>query len=482
MRRWAVLLPALLLAAAGGAGGEAGDEAGDGDSAPFMVVVRGAGGRRCAGSLVSRSTALTAAACTRGAGALWASAGGGAGGAGARRRVLRVLGGADLALLELERPFAEAARARTILMAMEAGECGARGAGAVCHAVRLLGGRLRIVDATLAPPADCGAAPSDLERDRVFCLTGPEMCDSDIGTGVVCGGKLCGVLARSLPAPGAGAGARGARGAGSCGRVHWAARVASWRHFVHCAHALRACGRGDCANVCTERRLELDEDSADEPPAESPHHTAPAPSEPDPAPSEPDITPREPALVPTRAGPAPAVDPDTGEQDTPPAARRAGDPAPTPPAPAAAASPASSAAATLATRPRAPPARSPPPPPAPLTPPRPVFDWEPGRADFRAGDYGDNAAQYAVAEEPPPPRPAPRARPPAPRRRQDQRANLTLPAAPDSAAAPAAGAAGAAGGSGAVGNDTRRVAAGSGSSALTSTSIVFFSFVCVAVK
>lgn len=60
------------------------------------------------------------------------------------------------------------------------------------------------------------------------------MLQSDQGAGVVCGGKLCGVLS----------GSRGAAGAGArCGAPHAAAGVPRWRRFLHCAHTRGACGR-----------------------------------------------------------------------------------------------------------------------------------------------------------------------------------------------------------------------------------------------
>lgn len=70
---------------------------------------------------------------------------------------------------------------------------------------------------------------------------------SDWGGGVVCGGKLCGVLSRSVRS--AAAPTRDGRGddnsvAGDdCGDTHVAQSVSLWRRFLHCAHTLRACGR-----------------------------------------------------------------------------------------------------------------------------------------------------------------------------------------------------------------------------------------------
>lgn len=179
----------------------------------------------------------------------------------------------DLAVLELEAPFGGGAHARPILMATAPDECAA-GERSVCHVVRALPGgdsaraRLRIVDALLADEGACSSAARfwAAVRDRALCLRGPELCavsgagprpttgreggeartpacvfrsQSDRGAGVVCGGKLCGVVSRSARA---GDAVDATAGVG-CGDTHVAQSVARWRRFLHCAHTLRACGR-----------------------------------------------------------------------------------------------------------------------------------------------------------------------------------------------------------------------------------------------
>lgn len=81
---------------------------------------------------------------------------------------------------------------------------------------------------------------------------------SDWGAGVVCGGKLCGVVSRSARAAGGAAG--GAAGTASrdepqCGDTHAAQSVARWRRFLHCAHTLRACGRWLLSESLNRARL-----------------------------------------------------------------------------------------------------------------------------------------------------------------------------------------------------------------------------------
>ncbi|KAJ8723049.1 hypothetical protein PYW08_002961 [Mythimna loreyi] len=359
----------------------------DSDTAPFMIVVEHAGGRRCGGSLVSLRTALTSAWCAGGgARELWALAPG----TGAARRVARVAlaagaaaeraaapwagAVADLAVLELEAPFGGGARSRPILMATQPAECAA---GAACHVVRALGGgrepRLRIVDAALAQGDECSARSPGWPglRDTALCVVGPTLCSSDWGAGVVCEGKLCGVLSRSARAAGAAAGADD-----SCGETHVAQSIPRWRRFLHCAHTLRACGRGgDCGQLCSERRL-LDADGA--PPLSAASSAQPA------------------------AGTEPASSPERGAATTESAESSADTEAPPEP-------PQQTPASILPTltyaqtRPRplrlsslSPPTRSTAPPPLSSTSAsaRTAFEFEPNRADFKAGEYGDNAAEY----------------------------------------------------------------------------------------
>lgn len=244
----------------------------------LQIVVEHSDGHHCGGSLVSLRTALTSAWCaraTRGAppAELWALAPG----SGAVRRVARVALAAgaedardgdawsgaamDLAVLELVAPFGGGARSRPILMATQPSECAPR---AVCHVVRALPRagsrtpRLRIVDATLVPGDACAQRASGWPglRDSALCLVGPTLCQSDWGAGVVCEGKLCGVLSRSVTADAAAVDAADVEPGVTCGDTHVAQSVARWRRFLHCAHTLRACGRGgECAALCSERRL-----------------------------------------------------------------------------------------------------------------------------------------------------------------------------------------------------------------------------------
>lgn len=63
----------------------------------------------------------------------------------------------------------------------------------------------------------------------------------------MCGGKLCGVLSRSVRSTNATVEDKSSEseerdGRDSCGTTHVAQSVARWRRFLHCAHTLRACG------------------------------------------------------------------------------------------------------------------------------------------------------------------------------------------------------------------------------------------------
>ncbi|CAG4957629.1 unnamed protein product [Parnassius apollo] len=174
----------------------------------------------------------------------------------------------DLAVLELESPFGAGAQARPILMATSRNECEKE---TTCHAVRAVAGsgphraRFRVVDAALAAETLCASRVlhwTDI-RDRVLCLTGDELCAEDRGTGLVCGGKLCGVLSESVPERvveratdrEVESGAEHAAWGSGCGDAHVVLSVARYRNFLHCAHTLRACGRGDCETLCSEHRL-----------------------------------------------------------------------------------------------------------------------------------------------------------------------------------------------------------------------------------
>ncbi|XP_050563224.1 uncharacterized protein LOC126912894 isoform X2 [Spodoptera frugiperda] len=398
------------------------------DSAPFMIVVEHSDGHHCGGSLVSLRTALTSAWCaraTRGAppAELWALAPG----SGAVRRVARVALAAgaedardgdawsgaamDLAVLELVAPFGGGARSRPILMATQPSECAPR---AVCHVVRALPRagsrtpRLRIVDATLVPGDACAQRASGWPglRDSALCLVGPTLCQSDWGAGVVCEGKLCGVLSRSVTADAAAVDAADVEPGVTCGDTHVAQSVARWRRFLHCAHTLRACGRGgECAALCSERRLL---DVADGEPRAA--GDAPAGGG-DAAPATGDAPPAAGDALPAAGDALPVA----GDASSPAALDAAPYTAPdaeTPPfqhttsLPAISTSPRPGNAASAT-----PPTRSLP--PSPSTEPalpvssqpsaRPAFEFEPNRPDFKAGEYGENGADYGGDDGPPPP-------------------------------------------------------------------------------
>ncbi|XP_063623085.1 trypsin-7-like [Cydia splendana] len=291
---WAPAALLLLLAAA--ATVAAADEPleDEVESAPFAIVVEHEDGWRCGGALVTLRAALSTATCARGRGAppadLWARAPGATAAEGARRvaRIALAIDSQglsenmkwteeawigvvlDMALLELEAPFGAAAGARPILMAA-GDDCEPRGSAPACHVVRTpqrAGGALRVGNAERASPMVCATVAPHWAAisDTALCLVGPEFCQSDWGVGVVCAGKLCGVLSRSARSPGesgenssesggeSGGGGGGGGGAG-CGDTHAALLVPRWQQFVHCAQTRRHCGRDSCASVCSERML-----------------------------------------------------------------------------------------------------------------------------------------------------------------------------------------------------------------------------------
>ncbi|CAK1555039.1 unnamed protein product [Leptosia nina] len=262
-----------------GAGVEIDDK--ESDTAPYMVILEhsAARARRCSGALVSLRTALSSASCarpdpSRADSSLWALAAAlvtspatVSPATGARRVVRVALAGEgadpddpalDVALLELDAPFGEGARARPILMATTPGECEAV---VDCDAVRLLddeGARqLRVVSLRRAPALHCAARVPHwvAAGDGQLCLRGETLCESETGGGVLCAGLLCGVLTRTASA---GATQRGRRG--RCGETHGALAVARRRRFLRCAHTQRLCGRGECKSLCTEIWLDSDED------------------------------------------------------------------------------------------------------------------------------------------------------------------------------------------------------------------------------
>ncbi|XP_069358095.1 uncharacterized protein [Maniola hyperantus] len=373
------------------------DDDDDSDPAPFMIVLEHEDGWQCAASLVSLRTGVTTARCARGRGeapgaqAPWALAAAllGARGvtpaAGARRVARIALAGdgrdpadpaRDLAVLELEAPFGRAARALPILLQTDPGA-----AAESCHAVRALppravaGPRVRFRVRSLhsAPERDCAARVSQwaATRAHLLCLAADDgdMCERDLGGGVVCGGKLSGVLS-----------ALG--GAGACSATLAAQAVARARRFLHCAHTLRLCGRvvlcdsGACASQCTERRLLPDDD---DPPAPASSH--PTDSVPPAEDAADDQLTTSASVESTPAAPSPAL-----------LAR------PEPTAATLASPPESPRRTSLATIPffgdeHASSARH-------------ALEFEPNRPDFKAGEYGDNAADYAADDARPPPRAA----------------------------------------------------------------------------
>ncbi|KAG6440899.1 hypothetical protein O3G_MSEX001444 [Manduca sexta] len=352
----------------------------DGDSAPFTLVVEHADGWRCSASLVSLRTAVTSAKCARGISPettsspaplaaspadLWVHAPPAAA-PHSSRRVARIafaaesetaegpaLSEADVAVLELEAALGGGARA--ILMATNGAECGPPGA---CHVVRAqrrghgARSRLRIVDEALVPTDACAVLlpRAAATRRHMLCLRGDVLCPSEWGAGVVCEGKLCGVLSGSAWEHEPGRAER-------CGALHAAAAAPRWRRFLHCAHTPRACARGgECAHLCSERLLLEDEP----PPSES---AAPPARAAPPAPAAPDYS-------------------DAASTEAPPAApHRTPDVTGTPSrGTAQSASPRRAAPAPTRTAPR------PPATPAPaISPPsvRPAAEFEPNRPDFK---------------------------------------------------------------------------------------------------
>ncbi|XP_072933035.1 uncharacterized protein [Epargyreus clarus] len=415
-----LLLAAAALAAALGSEdvssgvtvAESADLDEESDSAAFMVVVEHEDGWRCSASLVSQRTAVTTARCALGRRAapreLWALASAllaarpPAPPAAAARRVRRLALAAaappalELAVLELEAPFGARARARPILLAASRGECER---ARRCNAVRALTARprrparrvrLRVVDVRRAAAERCAArvpAWPPAPADRLVCYEGDELCEVDLGGGVVCDGKLCSVLGDTAGA----AADDAAGGAARCSDTYATLAVAQWRRFLHCAHTLRLCGRGDCAKLCTERRLIPEEDGDNDTyiyrtpvrnwntQLEVTRSSSMSSREPRP----------EGSAAPTRTSSAAASRPPA------PAASRSAAP------PAAAAGTLGTSAVFTVTD-------------AITRPPAAVF--EPNRADFKvgqsqstlvrlkAGEYGDNAADYDGDEPPPPTR------------------------------------------------------------------------------
>ncbi|XP_050677285.1 uncharacterized protein LOC126973980 [Leptidea sinapis] len=357
------------------------------DSVDYMVVIEHGDGWRCSGSLVSLRVVLTSARCGRPRGAdLWALAGAGAGAGGARRVARAALAGAagaagpapGLAALELEQPFGERAAARPILMATagRAGAAGAAGAavaaGAACHAARLLPSagrpRLRVVRLTRARGAACARLPYwPAARDDLVCLEGAVLCERDQGVGVVCQGMLYGVLSATVPAE--------ARADEGCGEAHAAHVLSRWRRFLHCAHTSGHCGRGECTSQCTEYDLLL---LPSPPSSESPTISTPprALNSMSTADLQVDVA---------RSGPRDASS-ESGSRALPSRttaphdhwrSRSALQTNLTRTAAATTAATATTAAHTYVLR-----------------------HFEPYRADFKAGEYGDNAAEYAAEEAP----------------------------------------------------------------------------------
>ncbi|XP_046977988.1 uncharacterized protein LOC124543743 [Vanessa cardui] len=396
---FAAALLTVLLTAAHDLDVDDDDE--ESDSAGFMIILEHANGWQCAASLVSTRTGVTTARCARGKGEaapreLWALAAALLGArpaaplASSARRVTRVAFAGngldladpalDIAVIELEAPFGKEAQAQPILMSTtrNGGE-----SATMCYAIRALsaissasattrGGakraRFRVVNVALASDTHCaGLVPHwSASRSRLLCFTGDDLCERDMGGGVVCDGKLCAVLSVMANDD----------GAAHCEKTYAAQNIARWRSFLHCAHTLRICGRGTCSEECTEHRLDETEDAK---------HAAPA---------------------------AVTHFPELSSPLTPPRASR-------------------TAASSTSEVVHEPVSQS--------------IEFEPNRADFKAapsrtsrpglkaGEYGDNAAEYG-ADEPPPARSspagadAPSRTPPAP----------AAPAAPSANATPSA--------------------------------------------
>ncbi|XP_053604982.1 uncharacterized protein LOC128672100 isoform X2 [Plodia interpunctella] len=401
------------------------------DNAPFAVVVQHdnevGSAWHCGGSLVSVRSALTSRWCARGrelwvlAAALLSAQHAYGHANNLRRRIARVvfaneLGGLlpgemddasvvivndawsgatlDIALLEMETPFGSRANVRPILMATASSDCAIPGqchvAGVVSRGNKAL---LRIVDLDMVRGDICSdiARHWAAVREYVLCLSGNELCRSDRGAGVVCSGKLCGVMSRSARA--------GLELGSGCGDVHAAQSLPRWRRFVHCAHIAGSCVRDpECTELCMERQL-LPEAAA---PAEndtsrtassSPHtdisRTEPVPASPSTeatkATSESDTTSADTEPPTTNTTYLERIDETTYETSQrekwlvqnpeaykPPPTRSTKLPPST-----AAPAPLSTGAAT------------------PVVPVAPRMEFDPSRADFKAGEYGDNAVEYA---------------------------------------------------------------------------------------
>ncbi|CAH2109283.1 unnamed protein product [Euphydryas editha] len=351
----------------------------DSDDAAYMMVLQHADGWQCAASLVSTRTGVTTARCARGPpGApreLWALAAALLAArpppppAAAARRVTRVAFAGDgrdpadpaldIAVVEMESPFATEAHAQPIIMATTHGFDDAL----ECYSIRALAvlspdrgvrrARFRVVSLMLKSETHCaGRVPHwSASHARSLCFTGDELCERDMGGGVVCGGELCAVLSVT-----AGDGTDG-----QCGETYAAQNISRWRSFLHCAHTLRLCGRGTskCSEECSELILGEEEDST----TLALTHVTPSLEHP----------PR--SHQSTRASRTSASSPTS----TAPLARAHDDHAS-----------------------------------------HPSIEFEPNRADFKAapsrtprpglkaGEYGDNAAEYGAYE---PPAPPPAARP-----------------------------------------------------------------------
>ncbi|XP_047531440.1 uncharacterized protein LOC125067106, partial [Vanessa atalanta] len=263
------------------------DDDDESDSASFMIILEHPNGWQCAASLVSTRTGVTTARCARGRGGeavpreLWAlaaallSARPPAPLASSARRVTRVAFAGngldladpalDIAVIELEAPFGKEAQAQPILMSTtrNGGE-----SATMCYAIRALsaisppsatteGGtkraRFRVVNVALASDTHCaGLVPHwSASHSRLLCFTGDDLCERDMGGGVVCDGKLCAVLSVMANDD----------GVAHCEKTYAAQNIARWRSFLHCAHTLRICGRRTCSEECTEHLLDETEDT-----------------------------------------------------------------------------------------------------------------------------------------------------------------------------------------------------------------------------
>ncbi|XP_050348951.1 uncharacterized protein LOC126772592 [Nymphalis io] len=265
------------------------DDDDDSDSAAFMIILEHVNGWQCAASLVSTRTCVTTARCARGRGEeeapreLWAlaaallSARPPAPPVSSARRVTRVaLAGngrdladpaLDIAAVELEAPFGKEAQAQPILMSTtrNGGE-----SAMVCYAIRAL--------SAPSPPSATTSGGAKRARFRVVnvALASERHCAglvphwSATRSRLLCftgdhlcerdmgGGVVCDGKLRAVLSVMA-----NDEIVAHCEKTYAAQNIAQWRFFLHCAHTLRTCGRGMCSDKCTEHLLGETDDTKD---------------------------------------------------------------------------------------------------------------------------------------------------------------------------------------------------------------------------